>query len=307
MTNTSDQSEPSKRLKLAITGTGGRLGGALARILGRSHQIISFNRGNLDLAKPVNVKRVLSETEFDALLNPAAMTSVDECEGVAALAEKVNTEAPAAMAEICRERGARFIHVSTDYVFDGEEPGARSEKDPTNPLGVYGATKLAGEQAVLKADPEALVVRTSWVFGPERPAFPDGIVRRAMQEERVEAIADKWSAPTFADDFAELIAPLLTNGSASGLLHLCNSGSCNWQEYGQAALDIASAAGLELKTRKVEPLLLADMKQFVVPRPIHTAMDTSRYESFGHGSPRHWRDALEAHLVERVQAGWFGE
>lgn len=292
-------------LRIAITGTGGRLGGALRRIYSEHHDVTAFDRGSLDLADGDRLREVLNATAFDALINPAAMTSVDQCQEQSELAWAVNAEAPKIMANVCREKGVRFVHVSTDYVFDGRAPGLRKEDDPCNPLGIYGETKRAGEVGVLEADSSALVVRTSWVFGPERPAFPDSIVQRALVGERVEAIADKWSAPTYADDFARYLEPLLEPGSAAGILHLCNSGSCNWQEYGQAALDCALAGGLPLKTQTVEPLLLEDMKQFAVPRPVHTAMDTAHFRDLGFGIPRPWQDALSEYLENEIRAGKF--
>ena len=305
ISNKTNGENDSDRTRVAITGTGGRLGGALARIYSEFADVVRLARSSLDLRDGDTVRDTISALPFDVLINPAAMTSVDQCESEVDAARAVNTEAPRIMASICREREARFIHVSTDYVFDGKSPGLRSETDLPNPFGVYGQTKLAGELAVLEEDPSALVVRTSWVFGPERPAFPDSIVKRALVQDRVEAIADKWSAPTYSDDFAGWLVPLLDPRSVSGLLHLCNSGACSWQEYGQVALDVASELGLNLKTRKVEPLLLRDMTQFVVPRPVHTAMDLERYGSLGFGVPRSWDESLGDYLRRQVKAGVF--
>ena len=292
-----------KSLRIAVTGTGGRLGGALKRLFEPYCEVIAFHRGNLDLADENAVVDVLSHCEFDVLINPAAMTSVDVCESENETAYQVNARAPELMANVCKRKGSRFIHVSTDYVFDGVESGLRTETDPTGPMGIYGKTKKEGELRVLAADSSALVVRTSWVFGPERPAFPDSIIKRAMAEDTVEAIADKWSSPTFADDFGNYLEPLLLERGVSGILHLCNSGSCSWQEYGQEALDVALRLGLPLKATSVDSLRLEDMAQFVVPRPVHTAMNTMRYEELGFGKIRSWKSALTEYLEKEFKVG----
>src|SRR5205823_1169437 len=162
-------------MKIVITGSGGRLGAALTREYREKFDVIAFNHAQLDLAKPDQVREKLSPLEFDLLINCAAMTNVDLCEEQPDQALRVNAEAPGLLAEICRDKKAKLIHFSTDYVFDGEKREPYHESDPANPLSVYGESKRAGEENVIAVSEQSLVVRVSWVFGPHRPSFVDGV------------------------------------------------------------------------------------------------------------------------------------
>jgi dTDP-4-dehydrorhamnose reductase len=139
-------------------------------------------------------------------------------------------------------------------------------------------------------------VRVSWVFGPAKPSFIDAILKRARTESRVEAVEDKFSCPTYAEDCAVWLAPFLDPTTPGGLYHACNSGSCSWREYGQKALELAAAAGIPLATTHVDGIRLADMKQFVAPRPVHTVLDTSKLARTTGIAPRPWQDALKDHI-----------
>ncbi len=287
-------------MRLVIIGTGGRLGAACARhFRGAGHGVVAFDRKGLDLARPEIIRDRLEPLAFDAVLVTAAQTNLDVCEKNPDAAFAANAHGPALVAELCAARGARLVHVSTDYVYDGSQPGLRTEDDATAPLGVYAASKLEGERLVLeRTGGSALVARTSWVFGQDRPAFPDMMIARAMKDARVEAIGDKFSTPTYAADFAEMIAPFLEGPlrGQGGVLNVCNSGGTSWVAYGLKALDLAAAAGVALETRTVEPLRLADMTSFKAPRPVHTAMDTARLSALLGRPPRLWEDALAAYI-----------
>ena len=190
------------------------------------------------------------------------------------------------MAQVSLAKDARVFHLSTDYVFDGVAEGHRQESDLTNPLSVYGQSKAAGEERVLAVSDRFLVIRTSWVFGPHRPSFLDAILQRAREQETVEAIDDKYSSPCYSVDFASLLEPLVDADIAGGLLHLCNSGTCSWREYGQYAVDVAAELGVELKTREVGGIALASMTNFSAPRPVHTSLSTDRYEELTGSRPK---------------------
>jgi dTDP-4-dehydrorhamnose reductase len=136
----------------------------------------------------------------------------------------------------------------------------------------------------------------SWVFGPDRASFVDQIIRRALEQDRVEAIADKVSVPTYTLDAARLLLPVLDQPEIAGVLHLCNAGECTWQQYGQHALDCAAAAGLPLRARHVEPLKLADMKAFVARRPVYTPLSTAKFTKLTGVTPRPWQEAVEDHV-----------
>ena len=138
----------------------------------------------LDLAQPGMIPAALAGHRFDVLIHPAALTSPDAAEDDPPLAARVNAEAPGVLAEECRRRGARMIHISTDYVFGGQQPGMRHEGDPAQPLGEYGRSKLAGEQAVMDALPAACVLRVCWLYGPGKPGFPEQVIGRARDGGR---------------------------------------------------------------------------------------------------------------------------
>jgi dTDP-4-dehydrorhamnose reductase len=206
------------------------------------------------------------------------------------------------LAEVCAEKGARFIHISTDYVFDGRDPVPRKETDEAHPICAYGRSKLKGERAVLEVSPDFLVIRVSWLFGHDRPAFPDRILQQAMENDRVTAISDKVSCPTYSEDLAEWIEPLLDDPRYHGLLHLCNSGSSTWQAYGQATLDIALRLGAKLKARTVEGISRNSFPVFKAQRPEFTAFDTSKFQRLSGITPRPWQEALEAYLRKQLAA-----
>ena len=226
----------------------------------------------------------------------AALTRLDYCEHHPAEAHAVNAAAPAHLAALCAERRARFIHLSTDYVYDGSSPGLRRESDPCLPLSIYALTKRDAEQAVLAAHPDFLVARASWIYGPDRPSFPDAIIQRAQNASHGLAIADKWSSPSYSRDLALQLEALLLNPDARGLVNLCNAGSCSWLEYGQAALDLAHQAGVPLRCRTLSPQTCAEMPGFLAQRPRHTAMDSSRLAALTGLTPRPWRDALADYI-----------
>ncbi|PYJ84548.1 MAG: dTDP-4-dehydrorhamnose reductase, partial [Verrucomicrobia bacterium] len=161
-----------------------------------------------DLGEPDQMRTTLGALQFDVLINTAAQTNVDRCETHREEAFALNAEAPRVLAEICAGRTARFIHISTDYVFDGKKREPYTEEDEAEPISVYGESKREGERRALEANESALMVRVSWVFGPDRPSFVDWAIDQAREREDVSAIADKWATPTYTLDLAKLLKPL---------------------------------------------------------------------------------------------------
>lgn len=282
---------------IVIVGSGGRLGAALLREWrARGVQVLGFNRELLDLGDLPAIRERLEPLDFDVLVNCAALTNVDRCEREPEEAQRINSQAPATLADICARKKARLIHISTDYVFDGTQRRPYEEDDEPNPISHYGESKLSGERCVQAVSDRHLVVRVSWVFGPDRASFVDQILHRAQEHDRVEAIADKVSVPTYTLDAARLLLAVIDRPEITGLLHLCNTGQCTWQEYGQQALDCAAAAGLPLRARNVEPLKLADMNAFIARRPVYTPLSTARLAQLTGLTPRPWREAVEEYV-----------
>ena len=284
-----------------MVGAGGRLGAALAREYARDFDVVGFNHAQLDLGAPEQMRSTLGGLDFDVLINAAAQTNVDRCETHQQEAFALNAEAPRVLAEICREKKARFIHISTDYVFDGEKREPYSEEDEARPISVYGESKREGERRALEANDRALIVRVSWVFGPDRPSFIDAILKKARDEEEISAVADKWATPTYTLDLAAWLRPFLFDRNEGGLLHLANGGECSWQEYAQWALDCCHAEGVPMKARTVDATSLADMKNFIAKRPVYSVLGTGKYRQATGETPRPWRDAVAAYVRDHVR------
>lgn len=278
--------------RVVIIGAGGRLGAALAREYAAAFDVVGFNHAQLDLGQPEQLRSTLGGLEFDALINTAAQTNVDRCETEVEEAFALNAEAPRILAEICSRKNARFIHISTDYVFDGEKREAYTEEDEARPVSVYGESKREGERRVLEANESALAVRVSWVFGPDRPSFIDWAIGQAREREEVKAIADKWATPSYTLDMAAWLKPLMENWEATGILHLANRGECSWQEYAQWGLECCRAEGIPMKARKIGAQSLSDMKSFIAKRPVHSVLSTAKYEALTGVTPRPWQQAV---------------
>jgi dTDP-4-dehydrorhamnose reductase len=295
-------------MKIIILGAGGRLGAALLREYRNKFEVTGFDRTQLDLSDLNDLREKLRETPFDVLINAAGFTKVDLCETQPERAFLINAEAPRILAEICGEKSARLIHFSTDYVFDGEKREPYSEEDEATPISVYGESKLAGEKNVLAAQDANLVVRVSWVFGPDRPSFVDAMIRGAQENERIDAVADKFSTPTYTMDIAEMLGGILdgwTLGAPApegvarfqGILHFANTGHCNWQEYAQWALDCCHDVGLPLRARTVGAGKLENMSNWIARRPVYSVLSTAKYSKLTGISPRTWRKAVSDYIT----------
>jgi dTDP-4-dehydrorhamnose reductase len=297
-------------MKIVILGAGGRLGAALLREYREKYDIAGFNHAQLDLASLDDVRGKLGAMNFDVLINAAAFTNVDACETERDRAFLINAEAPGVLAEICNAKDAKLIHFSTDYVFDGEKRAPYTEEDQAKPISAYGESKLAGEKNVLAAENGHLVVRLSWVFGPDRPSFIDAMIKRAQQNEKIDAISDKFSTPTYTHDIAEMLARVLDDwsrrtsapdglgaGRLHGILHFANAGKCSWQEYAQWALDCCCDAGIPLKAKAVGALELREMKNWVARRPVYSVLSTVRYAELTGTAPRAWREAVADYIT----------
>jgi len=284
-------------LKIVVIGSGGRLGAALAREWRASgDKVIGYDHAQLDIGNFRQVRERLDGLGFDVLVNCAAQTNVDRCEKELEESFRLNSTAVAIMADLCERKNARCVHISTDYVFEGNKTEPYTEEDEARPISIYGASKLGGERSLHAVSESHLAVRVSWVFGPDRPSFVDQILQRALEQESAAAIADKVAVPTYTLDASRLLRPLLEPGSVGGVIHLTNAGSCTWQEYGQYALDCAAAAGVALRARVVNPQKMADLKAFIARRPVYTAMSTRKLTAVTGLTPRPWQEAVEEYV-----------
>lgn len=292
------------RKHVAVIGSNGRLGRALLEACRSTHQVIPLTRHDLDLAwsdRKIRDSLDRETSAADAVLLAAGNTNVDLCELHPDEAEQVNTIAVGSIARWCADREIRFINFSTDYVFDGESESPYTEEDPVHPLSVYGQSKADGEEETLEASDRNLVVRLAWLFGPGKAlATPDWAVELAVKNESLNVVSDRIGCPSYTGDIAAAILPLLFDERASGLLHLCNSGSCSWQEWAQYCVDCAIECGVEVRTRTVGPLYMSDLFGDRATRPRHTVLSTAKYESLTGLTLPDWRVPLRRYVEDHV-------
>ena len=284
-------------MKIVILGVGGRLGAALLREYRDKFDVAGFNHRQLNLSDLAAVREKLRNTRFDILINAAGFTKVDLCETQPDRAFLINAEAPRVVAEICDEKNARLIHFSTDYVFGGERREPYTEEDQASPISVYGESKLAGENNVLAAKSQNLVVRVSWVFGPDRPSFIDAMIQQAQENDEVDAVADKFSTPTYTLDIAAMLPQFFDPNVEGGILHFANAGQCSWREYAQWAVDCCHDGGLPLKAKTIGERKLRDMTNWIARRPVYSVLSSAKYTKLTGISPRTWREAVSDYIT----------
>lgn len=233
-------------MKILISGHTGQVAQALQHALA-DHQLLSLGRQAFDLEQPASLRETILRERPQLLINAAAYTAVDLAEQEPERAFTVNAEAPGAMAKACAELGIPLIHYSTDYVFDGSKDGAYHEDDASNPLGVYGASKLAGEQAVAASGCEHLILRTSWVYSRHGRNFLLTMQRLLQEREELKVVDDQIGAPTWAGSIAaasaELIQAWQQGNRHWGTYHLTNQGQTSWFGFAQAIAEHLRAAG----------------------------------------------------------------
>jgi dTDP-4-dehydrorhamnose reductase len=236
--------------KILLTGKNGQVGHDLQGSLRRLGELVALDRQQLDLSRPDEIRRVIRGIRPALIVNAAAYTAVDLAEKEQSLAQAINAEAPAIMAEETKRIGAALMHYSTDYVFDGSKNSPYEETDPTNPINVYGKTKLAGEQAIRDSGVHHLIFRTAWLYSTRGKNFLLTILRLATEREELRIVNDQIGAPTWSREIASATAEVLQrifdrtgNASAwtelSGTYHMTAGGETNWFEFAKAILDEA--------------------------------------------------------------------
>lgn len=291
-------------MKLLLLGGNGQVGRELRRSLASLGELVVATRdgADADLAAdfdvPTSLPGLIAQVAPDVVVNAAAYTAVDKAEADAAAAFRANAEAPAVIAEVCNEIGALLVHYSTDYVFDGTASQPYREDHATASLGVYGATKLAGEQAIRASGVRHAILRTAWVYASHGRNFLLTMLRLASERNELRVVADQVGAPTPAAWIADATADLLRHGVAeSGTWHLVASGQVSWHGFASAIMEDAHALGLLERMPTVVPITIVE---FPTParRPAYSVLDTTRLrEDFGIVPPG-WRDGLRATLRE---------
>ncbi len=260
-------------MKILITGANGQVGHALTRRLADLGEVIALDRQGADLSKPDSLMAVLDVYRPDWIINAAAYTAVDKAEVERELAFTINARAPKVLAEWVAVHGAKLVHYSTDYVFDGQLDRPYREGDATAPLNVYGATKLAGEQAILATKAQAWVFRTTWVFAAHGSNFLKTMLRLGQERDALSVVNDQIGAPTSASWVAEVTARLIEakNAPTTGIYHLAAAGGTHWQGYAQFVLSEAKRLGMPLK---VSPEQVAGIPSSAYPTPAQRPMNS---------------------------------
>ena len=292
-------------MRILLLGKVGQLGWELLRTLAPLGVIKALDYPEIDLTRADGIRRVVFDANPQVMINATAYTAVDRAENEPEIALAVNGRAPGIMAEAAEELGAALIHYSTDYVFDGTKTSPYVESDPTNPLGVYGESKLAGEQAIQQVGGNFLIFRTSWVYSTRRDSFVTKVLQWSRQQPSLRMVTDQVSSPSWARMLAEITAQVLAKGGDDprawlrdrrGLYHLACSGYASRMEWGQAILRFDPHKEQQL-AKEVIPALTAD---FPTPaqRPLYTALACDRFnQTFGLRLPD-WEGALAMAMEE---------
>jgi dTDP-4-dehydrorhamnose reductase len=295
-------------MRILVTGVTGQVGKALTTTLGRLGDVIPADRSVLNLAEPVTLSEALDRLAPDLIVNPAAYTAVDRAEDEQELAFAVNGEAPGVMARMASRKQVPLVHFSTDYVFDGDGETPWREDGPTAPLSVYGASKLAGEEAIRAAGGPHLIVRTSWVYAAQGANFLRTMARLARERTELRVVADQVGAPTPASVIAGAVTRLLDAdlGSlpqrfsrAEGIVNIAASGETSWYGFARRIVDGLRARGLSLAVQSIVPLRSEEYPT-KAQRPPNSRLDLTRLRDvFGISTPR-WDEALETELDQLV-------
>jgi dTDP-4-dehydrorhamnose reductase len=293
-------------MRILLTGANGQVGWELSnRGRQRGLEILALDRSALDIKDPSSVEKEVSQPGVFLVVNAAAYTAVDQAELEPELAFSVNRDGPAYLASACAKAGIPLIHISTDFVFDGEKRGPYHETDQVSPLNVYGKSKAAGEIAVRERLQEHIILRTAWVYGVHGNNFVKTMLRLGREREVVHVVDDQYGCPTYAADLAETIlkiaAQFLDDGQVQwGTYHYCGKGVTSWYGFAEAIFSVA-AEYVALRVRQVEPISTAQYPT-AARRPANSVLDCSLVErSFGI-VPKPWDESL-ARMLEQVLSG----
>ncbi len=292
--------------RILLLGKNGQVGWELQRSLAPLGHIIALDRAGEDglcgdIANLDGLRETIERIKPDVLVNAAAYTAVDKAQSEPEEAACLNHRAPALMAELMKANGGCLVHYSTDYVFDGSGDQPWKEDDPTGPLSVYGATKLAGEQAIQNSDCNHLIFRTSWVYASRGNNFAKTMLRLAQERDTLNVINDQIGAPTGADLIADITAHTLRQWqqrqASSGLYHLAAGGETSWYDYASYVIDWAAAAGIPMAVQAVNPIPSQD---YPVPaqRPKNSRLDCRALQRTFELQLPDWKQGVERMLQE---------
>jgi dTDP-4-dehydrorhamnose reductase len=288
-----------KLKKIMITGAYGQVGFCLTQqAKANGWDVLAIDRDKLDITDPQAVNALVKEYQPDVIINAAAHTAVDKAETEIAASYAINRDGPKYLAEAAVSVDAAILHISTDYVFSGDKDGIYSEADLVAPQGVYGASKLAGEEAVSTANPKHIILRTAWVFGEHGNNFVKTMLRLGSQRDQLGIVADQFGGPTYASDIAAALLTMAEKAVAApatvswGIYHFAGEPHVNWHQFALAIFDKAVEHKLLAKAPQLNALTTADYPT-PAKRPANSRLDCRKvFTEFGI-QPSDWHKALE--------------
>ena len=289
-------------MRVLVTGAGGQVASALEKLKPAAAELTSLSHAQLDIADREAVRQAVTRHQPDVLINAAAYTAVDKAESETAVAERVNGDAPGYLAEAATVAGARFLHISTDFVFDGRATSPYKPGAPTAPLGAYGLTKLHGERRALEASGgQALVLRTAWVYAAVGHNFVRTMLRLMGERGSVRVVQDQQGSPTWAGSVARALWAAAATPGFQGIHHWTDSGVASWYDFAMAIAAEGRELGLLRTPVEVFPIATAE---YPTParRPAYSVLDCSSTVAALKISPAPWRDNLKKMLTELKDA-----
>ena len=284
-------------MRALVLGGGGQVGRAVAKALPAGHGLVIKTRADLDIADESALAKVLAEAKIDWIINAAAYTAVDRAEEQRAQAIAVNDTAVAVLAAAASRAGCRLLHLSTDFVFDGNSNRGYLPDDPTNPLSVYGSSKLGGEKHVLRGAGAGIVLRTSWVYASAGQNFVLTMLRLMREREQVRVVCDQIGAPTWATSLANALWGLIDAAVPGGVYHWTDLGVASWYDFAVAIQDEALARGLLTRAVPIVPIGTAE---YPTParRPAFSVLNTGPTRALVSVPAQHWRHNLRKMMDE---------
>lgn len=297
-------------MKALVTGANGQLGSDLVPALRRvGLDCEGFGSAQLDITDAGAVSGAISTLRPSVVVNCAAYTKVDLAQSQTERAFAINRDGAKNLAESAKDAGATLIHISTDFVFDGSKPMPYNERDPVNPLGVYGASKLAGEDEVRRATDRHVIIRTSWLYGATGANFVKTILRLAKERDEIRVVFDQVGTPTCTLDLSGAIVDILRRLGDSGndpalwgTYHYSNEGVASWYDFAVAVVEEAGLLGFDLKCKRVLPILTSEYPT-PATRPSYSVFDKGKFKTAFKADVRHWRSALRELLGQLQQNG----
>jgi dTDP-4-dehydrorhamnose reductase len=281
-----------KSMKILLTGAQGQIGQAIVQVnqqLGM-HEIIPCDHRALDIANGLQVKEVLAQYQPDVVINAAAYTAVDKAESERELAFAVNAIGPKNLAQACEALHISLLHLSTDYIFDGQKKSSYSEEDPAAPLGVYGESKWQGEQAVREYCERHVILRVSWVFGEHGHNFVKTMLRLMQEREELKVVNDQHGCPTYAGDIAEVLLSICQDPKQWGTFHYCGMAATTWYDFARVIREETA----KLTTLRVKAIHPIPTSEYPTParRPQNSVLNCDKFYTIYSMQPRSWREGL---------------